>query len=271
MFFSDHKKVPHFIVLFNPGIGSSAHLTNDDVCWLEARAGLPTGFLFKMNAKQASPTELPWEPLARWTALAPTLSKKRGQRTLAEQRVLRKSSPTSHPEGLLDWTELYREAKARRRAIAMARQPSPQPPSPLRSPKRVAFVTQEEVIGEIDIGECRTAQSHRTHICLDHQPPCEKSMSDARGARAPHATVSHAPALLSPLSQASPSPRSRASLPRASWTRGATTSHPRRSSCPPRNSAPPPPGKKTEVGPHCMWPVCPFAGVVAGRAAGSSR
>jgi hypothetical protein len=155
VFFSDHKKVPHFIVLFNPGIGSSAHLTNDDVCWLERRAGLPPGHLFKMNAAQASSTELPWEPLARWTAVAPTLRKKRGQRTLGEQRVLRTSSPTSHPEGLLDWTELYREAKARRRAIAtMARKPTPQPPpSPLRSPKRVAFVTQEEVIGEIDLGK----------------------------------------------------------------------------------------------------------------------
>jgi hypothetical protein len=150
--YSDHKKTKHFVMInggTNGGIFSSSVFDNQDVAWFERRAGLPRGLLFQLVADPASPTEHPWEPEARWQSMAPLLHEPRGTRTLGERRCLRASCPTSRPQGLLDWSELYREAKARRRALAaMAPKPAPMPPSPLKSPKRVGFAGPDEIIGD---------------------------------------------------------------------------------------------------------------------------
>jgi hypothetical protein len=147
---SDHKKMGHFIIVYGGNIYSSAVFNKHDVAWFERRAGLPHGSLFKLVAEPTSPTEHPWEPEARWQSMAPLLREARGQRTSAERHSLRVSCPTSRPQGLLDWSVLYREAKARRRAIAVkAPKPAPMPPSPLKSPRRVGFAGPDEIIGDV--------------------------------------------------------------------------------------------------------------------------
>lgn len=166
---SDHKKNPHWICCAGGTIWSSAKITNSDIRWLEELAELPKGMLFTLAAEPPSLTEHPWEPRARWTAMAPLLHQKKGQLSVEEVRTLRQSCPTSRIEGLLDWTELYREAKLYRRSrtakLAALRRllpfqppfqsPLPQSPlkSPKRSPKRVGFNPKNEFIGELDLGK----------------------------------------------------------------------------------------------------------------------
>mmetsp|Transcript_3283 Transcript_3283/g.10148 ORF Transcript_3283/g.10148 Transcript_3283/m.10148 type:complete len:131 (-) Transcript_3283:707-1099(-) len=93
--------------------------------------------------------------------MARLLHPQRGERTTTESQNLRRSCPTSHPEGLLDWCELYREASARRRAITImvANKKAPMPPSPLKSPKRVGFAGHDEIIGEMHLGKQAVAKS----------------------------------------------------------------------------------------------------------------
>lgn len=147
---SNHKKMGHFVTVYGGNIFSSSVFNNHDVAWFERRAGLPRGLLFKLAADPISPTEHPWEPEARWHSMAPLLHEARGMRTSDERRSLRVSCPTSRPQGLLDWSELYREAKARRHRIAVpAPKLAPMPPSPLKSPKRVGFAGHDEIIGDL--------------------------------------------------------------------------------------------------------------------------
>ena len=96
---SDHKRCTHFFLRSEEGLRCSTDLTSADVLWLEACAGLERGKLFEAIRRSAaappSPTELPWEPQARYHALARLERTPKGAKSVEHEENLRRSNPTS--------------------------------------------------------------------------------------------------------------------------------------------------------------------------------
>ena len=132
--YSNHKKVSDFVL--SSGL-CSAVLTNMDVLWMERvaqvmmtastlklppsatechcltwmehGAQVPPGTLFKAfhgPDTSASKTEVSWEPVARWHALAKSLRTPRGHKSYEHLEQLRKSDPLINLSAWIDWSKL---------------------------------------------------------------------------------------------------------------------------------------------------------------------
>ena len=74
---------------------TSSAFANKDVKELEEKLDLKPGILFKWRrCLNVGPTELPYDPLARWTAMAPLLRTARGAKTVEHLELLRINDPT---------------------------------------------------------------------------------------------------------------------------------------------------------------------------------
>jgi len=99
----------HHFMLPARGLFSAA-LAVQDVMWIESVSGLKRGTLLKACREEAegnSATEISWEPLARYRALARTLRLPRGSKSLEHLEVLRKSDPLIHIQSWIDWSEVW--------------------------------------------------------------------------------------------------------------------------------------------------------------------
>ena len=110
---SNNRRCTDFVLHSSEGLLCSKVLTSSDVIWLEQKLRVKPGTLFKA-ARRAngtpSTTELPWDPMERYKALARTLRKARGAKSAAHMENLRQSDPTIRLQGWLDWRELYDRA-----------------------------------------------------------------------------------------------------------------------------------------------------------------
>ena len=77
--------------------------------WMEHGAQVPPGTLFKAfhgPDTSASKTEVSWEPMARWHALAKSLRTPRGHKSYEHLEQLRKSDPLINLSAWIDWSKL---------------------------------------------------------------------------------------------------------------------------------------------------------------------
>ena len=77
--------------------------------WMEHGAQVPPGTLFKAFHgldTSASKTEVSWEPMARWHALAKSLRMPRGHKSYEHLEQLRKSDPLINLSAWIDWSKL---------------------------------------------------------------------------------------------------------------------------------------------------------------------
>ena len=113
---SDGRRGTHFFIRTQEGLLCSTELTTADVLWFEARAGLKPGKLFEAarhsTQTEPSPTELPWEPLARYHAFARLERAPKGGKSAEHLANLRRSDPTISPRGQLDWRALNDAVRA---------------------------------------------------------------------------------------------------------------------------------------------------------------
>jgi len=119
---SDHARCTDFVTSFGGVNGAgylcSKELTTDDWKWLEAATGAKPGTLFALRAAASreapSATELPWEPAARYKALARQSRewrRRRGAKDEAHVEALRQSDPLINPRAWLDVRALAEERR----------------------------------------------------------------------------------------------------------------------------------------------------------------
>jgi len=113
---SDHKRCTDFVLVRAVGFVCSKDLTSADVLWLERTAGVKRGCFFRAARAAAgddvSKTELPWEPMARYNAMARHMRTQRGSKSAEHLANLRRSDPTINLSGWLDWRALHEAAEA---------------------------------------------------------------------------------------------------------------------------------------------------------------
>jgi len=112
---SSNNSTCHEFVLDSMGL-CSVPLTSQDVVWMEQKADLPKGTLFKilskMTSEAPSPTEHAWEPRRRFAALARSLHQPRGAKSADHLQQLRLSDPLINLAAWHDWHALCEQAQA---------------------------------------------------------------------------------------------------------------------------------------------------------------
>ena len=107
---SNNSGICDFVLMTPSSILSSTRLNSVDVEWIEHKAGVQPGTVFKQLGHAAKEPidrcEHPWEPCARWAAMAPYLREPRGSKSTEHLENLRCSNPLIHAR--IDWNELLR-------------------------------------------------------------------------------------------------------------------------------------------------------------------
>jgi len=117
---SNNSRCSDFFVRSDAGVRCSKAVTNEDLARMERTLQAKPGTLFKVVRSEApSTTELPWEPVARFKALAKqTRFARKVRGAKPEEHLLnnRRSDPTINLSGWLDWRELNERAESSRMA-----------------------------------------------------------------------------------------------------------------------------------------------------------
>jgi len=117
---SNNSRCSDFFVRSDAGVRCSKLVTNEDLARVERELQAKPGTLFKAVRSEApSTTELPWEPVARFKALAKqTRFARKVRGAKPEEHLLnnRRSDPTINLSGWLDWRALNERAESSRMA-----------------------------------------------------------------------------------------------------------------------------------------------------------